>query len=149
MNLDGLSLSLGMLLIPGLLIALFYLAAYFKNLNRYPMPRFLPREDEILWARLNANCVRIWALSDITGFKCVDWDLGQFEIGTDVDKRFDTGPIVNDVILFPKKWGGNHALVITSANLVGNRYQVYAVYLGEYKNGQIKSGRTGARYIHI
>jgi hypothetical protein len=149
MNLDGLSLSLGMLLIPLLLVALFYFIAYLKNLGRYHMPRFLPREDEILWARLNANSTRIWALSQITGFKCVNWDLGQFEIHSDVNKRYDTNPMINDVIVAPKKWGGYHALVITSVSLVDNRYQIYAVYLGEYINGKIKPGRTGIRYNHV
>jgi len=149
MNLDGLSLSLGVLLVPGLLVGLFYFIAYLKNLGRYPMPKYLPREDEILWARLNASSMRIWALSNTTGFKCVNWDMGQFEADSNLLKNYGTNPICSDVVIVPKKWGGYHALVITSVSLVDNRYQVYAVYLGEYKNGKIQSTRSGIRYNGI
>lgn len=141
MNLDGLSLSLGMLLIPAILVLLFYFIAYLKNVGRYALPKYLPREDEIYWARLNANSTRIWALNSLSGMKCIDWDFGLFAIKVADTAKYQTFPMLDDVIVVPKKWGGNHALVIASVYLTDARYEVTAVYLGEYINGQINSTR--------
>jgi hypothetical protein len=81
--------------------------------------------------------------------KCVNWDLGQFEIRAASESRYGTLPMVNDIIAAPKRWGGNHALVVLSTNLVGERYQIYTIYLGEYINGKVQPRRTGPRYSHI
>lgn len=143
MKLDALSISLGILLVPAMLVVLFYVTAYLKNRDRYDIPRYLPRDDEVIWAMLMSNPGRVWSLSNTIGLKCYKWDLGIFEFDKTYDVRYNTSPMVTDVIIAPKKWGGAHALVITQIlPPEGNRYRMVATYVGEYKNEKIKSGRT-------
>lgn len=150
MRLDGLSLSLGILLIGPALVGLFYIVAYLKNLNRYPIPKYLPREDEVYWVRLMGNPLRLWMLKKSgPGIVCLNWDMGEFIISPESISIYNTKPMMSDVLLAPKKWGGYHALIITGINFVGGRYQVTAVYLGEYRNGKIHSRRVNSSNISV
>lgn len=143
MKLDALSISLGILLVPAMLVVLFYLGTYLKNRDRYDIPRFLPRDDEVIWAMVMSNPGRIWQLSTTIGLRCIKWDLGIFEFDKTYDVRYNTSPMITDVIIAPRKWGGDHALVVTHIlPPEGNRYRLVATYIGEYKNEKIKSGRT-------
>lgn len=143
MELDALSISLGILLVPIASIGLFYLIAYLKNRDRYAIPRYLPRDDEVIWAMVMSNCGRIWPLRSTAGLRCKNWNLGLFEFDMTYDVRYNTSPVITDVIIAPKKWGGYHALIVTQVfPPEGNRYRMVATYIGEYVNEKIKSGRT-------
>jgi hypothetical protein len=143
MKLDALSISLGILLFPIAMVGLFYFVAYLKNRDRYDIPRFLPRDDEVIWAMVMTNPGRIWSLPKTAGLRCVDWNIGVFSFESAYESRYKTSPTISDVIIAPKKWGGNHALVVTQIlPPEGNRYRLVATYIGEYTNERIKSGRT-------
>ena len=143
MKLDALSISLGILLVPIAMVGLFYLTAYLKNRDRYAIPRYLPRDDEVIWAMVMSNPGRIWSLSKTAGLRCIDWNIGVFSFDKNYETKYQTSPVISDVIIAPKRWGGNHALIVTQIlPPEGNRYRLVATYIGEYINERIKSGRT-------
>lgn len=123
---DTLSMSIGVLLVIPLAIVGFYIIAYLKNKNRYAIPRFLPRGDEVLWAQVVANQDRIWCLPKTAGLKCISWDFGIFSF---YNPKYNTTLTIGDVIIAPKKWGGWHALVVIE-NISPEK--VKAIYVGEF-----------------
>lgn len=145
MELDALSISVGILAVPLGLIALFYLIAYIKNYDRYPIPKYLPREDEVIWAMAMSNPGRIWLLPKVKSMRCISWDLGMFTFDLSKEHIYEAPPMVSDIIVTPKKWGGYHALAVTQIlSPDGNKQRFVATYIGEYKNETIKSTRTGS-----
>ena len=144
MELDVLSISLGILLVVPALIGLFYFIAFLKNLDRYPIPKYLPREDEVLWAMVMSNPRRIWSLKNTIGLRCISWNLGLFTFDLDrAEPRYHTTPVLSDVIVAPKKWGGYHALTITQVlSPEKGKCRLVATYLGAMHNETIKSTRT-------
>lgn len=140
---DALSMTIGVLLVLPVCIGLFYLVAYLKNRDRYAIPKYLPRIDQLLWAQVLANPDRIWLLTKTTGLKCVSWDFGIFKYTPEVDRRYRTTPTLGDVIIAPKKWGGSHALVVTeNLSPVGSEKRFSTTYLGEFVNEFTKSRST-------
>lgn len=128
-------MTVGVLIVLPVVIAVFYLIAYLKNRYRYAIPKYLPRTDELIWAQILANPNRIWLLSKTTGLKCQNWDFGIFTFTSEIPRKYNTTPMLGDVIIAPKKWGGSHALVITEhLSPIGEERRVLVTYLGEFIN---------------
>lgn len=149
MELNILSILVGIIGSAGVIVALWYLIGFTKNLNRYGRPSYMPRDDEALWARVMASSRRLWSYQSISAsdMSYDNWDLGILKVNP---KRLLTGygtrPRVTDVILVPKKWGGHWVAVITR-ELRNNRY--VTTYIGEFYSGKIYRSRSPEDSVSI
>lgn len=146
MELNALSIMIGIVGLSSLTIILWHLLLWSRNLNRYDIPKYLPRDDEVAWALVMASPIRIWRLRDNKYLTYDNWDLGVLRFYDGIQNRYLTQPQITDVILVPRKWGGNWAVVITR-ELQNNRF--VTTFLGEWKNGKIRRGRNQDRIIVI
>jgi len=140
MELNALSIIIGIVGTTTTLMLLYWLAGWLKNANRFDRPIFLPRDDEVAWALAMASPRRLWLIPSTAGLFYDNWDLGILKIHENlIQAKYQTKPRMCDVILTPKKWGGHWACVVTK-ELNSNRY--ITTFLGEYhENHTITRGR--------
>lgn len=146
MELNTLSISIGIVGAFAFVFILWHILLWVKNLNRYGYPKYLPRDDEVTWAMIMASPIRIWRYRDNQYIVFDNWDLGILRVFPGIEHRYGIYPQITDVILVPKKWGGRWAVAITR-KLQDNRY--VTTFLGEYKNGRIRRGRNRQNIIYI
>ena len=142
MELNIISILVGVLGLSAIIVILFYLTGISMNMNRYDRPKYLPRDDETLWARVIASTRRLWVYNRIKAdaMSFDNWDLGILRTDPKILlATFNTNPRVSDVILVPKRWGGYWAVVITQ-ELRMNRY--ITTYIGEFHSGKIHRDRN-------
>ena len=149
MELNALSILVGVIGLSSIVVLLWYAVGWSMNSSRYDRPKYLPRDDEALWAKVMASSRRAWYYKSIpTEVMSFDnWDLGILKTDPErLEKIYGLTPRVTDVILVPKKWGGNWAVVITG-KLKGNRF--ITTYIGEFTNGKIHRNRSRENSINI
>ena len=142
MELNVISILVGVLGLSVVIIILFYLTGISMNMVRFDRPIYLPRDDEALWAKVIASSRRLWLYRKIptNAMSFDNWDLGILKTNTKALLAiFNTSPRVSDVILVPKKWGGHWAVVITQ-ELRNSRY--ITTYIGEFHSGRIHRNRN-------
>ena len=133
-NQIGVGILLGMVIGASIIAVSILFMGFFRNKDRYNIPKYLPRDDERAWAIVSACSRRIWSLRKCKYIKYDNWDLGLLFVDDSIVKEYDTSPTFGDVILVPKKWGGLHAFVITQE--LSNRFQFVTTYLGEFSGKQ-------------
>lgn len=147
MELNALSITIGIVGVFVSLAVLFYGTMWMKNTDRYSYPKFLPRDDEVIWAKAVAIPARIWSYRKTKAMYFDNWDLGILAVNPEDLKRiYGTVPRVTDVILVPRKWGGFWAVVITK-RLRNHRF--VSTFLGEFRNGKIRKNRNPQNIIFV
>lgn len=149
MELNVLSILVGVVGLAGVVVLLWYAIGWSMNVSRYDRPKYLPRDDEALWAKVMASSRRAWYYKSISaeGMSFDNWDLGVLRTNPEkLRKIYGITPRVTDVILVPKKWGGHWVVVITRS-LKGNRF--ITTYIGEFINGEIHRNRSRENSINI
>ncbi len=140
MELNALSVVVGVLASLSVIVALYYILGYVMNLNRYGMPKFLPRDDEVAWSMAMSCPHRIWSYQKTSQISYDNWDLGILKVMEgNCAEEYDIVPRVTDMILVPQKWGGYWAVMVFR-KLQSNRFAT--VFLGEFANGKVHSRRN-------
>jgi len=137
MELNALSILIGIIGTTSTFALLFWLIGMIRNANRYDRPIYLARDDEVAYAMAMASPRRIWIYDDVTSLVYDNWDLQLLKAYPQIKSNYDTIPRMCDLILTPKKWGGYWASVITKD--LGKKhtremqiYQYITTFLGEY-----------------
>jgi len=147
MELNALSVIIGVLGTSSMFIAFYYVLGYIMNLNRYGMPKFLPRDDEVAWSMAMSCPHRVWSYQKTSELSYINWDLGVLSVNEEAcGKIYGMTPRVIDIVLVPQKWGGYWAVMIYK-KLQANRFAT--VFLGEYSNGKVRSTRDRQNPIII
>lgn len=146
MELNALSIAISAAGLIGIIVALWHILLWSKNLNRYGYPKYLPRDDEVAWAMVMASPIRIWRYRDNKYITFDNWDLGILKMFPGIQNRYGLTPQITDVVLVPKKFGGQWAVVITR-ELQNNRF--VTTFLGEFRNGKIRRSRSRENIIFI
>lgn len=143
-----LGVSLGFVIGAAIVVALVAYAAWSRNKNRFDIPKYLPRDDERIWAQAMVSPKRIWALNRCKYLEYDNWDLGILRVKFGILKAYDFRPKFGNLVIVPKKWGGYHACVITRELECSEGDQRFiTVYLGEFdaKELVIYDGRDRSR----
>lgn len=149
MELNVLSILVGVMGCVGAVVLIWYVVGWSMNLSRYDRPKYLPRDDEALWAKIMASSRRAWYYKSIStdSMSFDNWDLGILSTNpSKLHKTYGLTPRVTDVILVPKKWGGHWVVVITRP-LKRNRF--ITTYIGEFIDGKIHRNRSRENSINI
>ncbi len=139
MELNALSVLVGIVGCLGMAYATYKIMGYVMNIGRYGMPKYLPRDDEVYWAMAMAYPNRIWSFKDTTPINISNWDFCILQV--DMDKcleDYETVPRPTDVVVIPKKWGGHWAIMVHRP-LKNNRFA--CTLIGEFNSGKISSIR--------
>jgi len=144
MEINSISVGIGLLIGLTMVFVGLVCLAVFRNRNRYDIPKYLPRDDEFAWAIVMAYPKRLWSLAECDYLVYDNWDLGILRLYPDIEEEYGTKPIFGDVILVPKKWGGTHACVLMK-ELDNNRF--VTIYLGVFnaRKQVIYDGRDRTR----
>jgi hypothetical protein len=147
MELNALSVIVGIGLCMGMLYGFYKVMGYIMNIGRYSMPKFLPRDDEVYWAMAMAYPNRMWSYKNNSHINIQNWDMCILQVDEEAcTEDYHTSPRILDIVLVPKKWGGYWAIMV-HRRLNNNR--LACTLIGEFNSGKIQSIRHRTSNIII
>lgn len=151
MELNFVSILLGIGTVLGTGVFLWYFTAMIRNLSRFDIPRYLPREELVAWSMVMMSSIRNWDFERTRSMSFENYDLGILSVNSKEHiKDFDTVPQVTDVVIYPAKWGRQYCTVITQKlHTINGRLRYAVTFIGEIRDGELHRGRDTSNYKFI
>jgi hypothetical protein len=148
MELNFVQILIGIGIVFSTAILLWHGTAFLRNLFRYDIPRYLPRDDIVAWTMVMMSSIRHWDFERTPAMDFENYDLGILSVHEEKHaKTFDLYPNVTDVIIYPGKWGKQYATVVTKKlHTINGRLRYAVTFIGEIRDGYIHRGRTVSNY---
>lgn len=146
MELNLVSILIGIGTVFGTGVFLWYFTAFLRNLARYDIPRYLPRDEIVAWTMVMMSSIRHWDFNRTEAMDFENYDLGILCLDDERHaKRFDIYPNVSDVVIYPGKWGVQYATVITQKlHTINGRLRYAVTFIGEIQDGKLHRGRAAS-----
>jgi len=148
MELNLIQILIGVGMVFGTALLLWYGTAFMRNIFRYDIPRFLPRDEIVAWCMVMMSSIRHWDFDRTPAMDFENYDLGVLSLDEEKHLRdFDVYPNVTDVIIYPGKWGRQYATVVTQKlQTISGKLRYAVTFIGEIKDGQLHRGRRVSNY---